>query len=108
MRIFISHHAEEPELGERLEVSLRGEGHRLYYMPAGQDKEEELAEDVAMFDQWDARWVLRREIYKQKSWLLQTLSRQWLLTGPTGRLSAYKKHWMKYQGKKERCMSLLL
>ncbi|MBN2528463.1 MAG: hypothetical protein JXR76_18895 [Deltaproteobacteria bacterium] len=54
---------------ERLGVaSLTGNTRRLYYMPAGEKKETELETDAELFQQWDAEWVLRREIYRQKSW----------------------------------------
>ncbi len=54
---------------ERLGVAaLQGQSQRLYYMPAGAQKEAELEAEESLFDEWDAGWVLRSEIYKQKSW----------------------------------------
>lgn len=54
---------------ERLGVtSLVGQSHRLFYQPAAEQKEVQLSQSVELFDQWDASWVLRWEIYRQKSW----------------------------------------
>ena len=55
-------------LEERLGfASLYGNIHRFYYLPAGTDQETDLATQEALFDAWDAAWVLRLELYRQIS-----------------------------------------
>ena len=54
---------------ERLGFSpFIGDSHRFYYLPAGAQQEAALSDNLALFNQWDAGWVFRREIYRQKSW----------------------------------------
>ena len=51
---------------ERLGFSpLFGGTSRLFYLPAGENQEDDLTLNVDLFIQWDAGWVMRREIYRQ-------------------------------------------
>jgi pyruvate, water dikinase len=48
-------------------AALYGETNRFFYLPAGENQEASLAKDKALLESWDAKWVLRTELYKQVS-----------------------------------------
>ncbi len=51
---------------ERLGFSpLTGAADRVFYLPAGDQQESALLEETALFEAWDAGWVLRREIFRR-------------------------------------------
>jgi pyruvate, water dikinase len=51
---------------ERLGFSpLQGDVNRFFYLPAGEQKENDLLEDTALFARWDEDWMLLCELYRQ-------------------------------------------